>query len=179
MSELESGSARRTSKQIRTSRGKGGGGDTDRINCVISKFFFFFFFNIFNIKFINIIYKLLNCGTSRVCVRGRFVRQHSWLEMSEKRPPIEREDGGSQGAGEGIYQGEGGGARERGRSPARGPQEAGETQEGGQATGKRAGDYRDSSGGRSAPGGRESDSRDEEGTSEEIFNYNIKYKFIN
>ncbi len=85
------------------------------------------------------------------------MRQHSWLEMSEKRPPFKREDGGSQGAGGGSYQGEEGGAQERG-SPARGPQEAGEAQEGGQATGKRAGDCGGSS------GGRESDPRDKEGT---------------
>jgi hypothetical protein len=94
---------------------------------------------------------------------GRFARQHSWLEMPEKRPPIEREDGGSQDAGEGTCQGEGGGARKRG-SPARGPQEAGETQEGGQATGRRAGDCRSSGGGRSAPGGRGSDPHNKEGS---------------
>jgi hypothetical protein len=102
-------------------------------------------------------------GTNRVCIRGRFVRQHSWLEMPERRPPFKREDGDSRGTGGGTYQGEGGGARERG-SPARGPQEAGETQEGGQATGKRAGGCGGSSGGRSAPGGRESDPRDKERT---------------
>ncbi len=102
-------------------------------------------------------------STSRVCVRGRFVRQHSWLEMPEKRPSFKRVDGGSQGIGGGTCQGEGGGARKRG-SPARGPQEAGEAQEGEQATGRRAGDCRSSSGGRSAPGGRESDPHNKEGT---------------